>query len=120
MRKIMTGPEWVGVVFMFVGIGMGYYGSVASTLGISRAVGGLGATTSGVQNTESLSQALGNVATNIGAATRLRAISDIGVWTFWLGIAVFVVASRINWNAALRSMTKHASGPGPAPASGAP
>ena len=47
MRKIMSVPEWVGVAIMLIGIGMGYYGSVGCTLGMSRAVGGLGAALAG-------------------------------------------------------------------------
>ncbi|MHC4249316.1 MAG: hypothetical protein ACYS9X_09335 [Planctomycetota bacterium] len=120
MRKVMSWPEWIGVAIMLVGIGMGYYGSVASTLGVSRAVGGLGATVSGVEDTEALGGALANVSTNMGAAMKSRTIADIGAWTFWLGIAVFVVASRLSWNAAFRRMSQHASRTVSDPVSGAP
>lgn len=111
MRKIMSVPEWVGVAIMLIGIGMGYYGSVGCTLGMSRAVGGLGATTQGVKSVDQLGKALDGVSANMSAAIRLRTISDIGVWTFWLGIAVFVVASRISWNAALRTMAERFTPP---------
>lgn len=106
MRKMMSVPEWVAVGVMLAGFALGIYGGVASTLAISRAIAGLGPSMESATTTTDISEKLRNVSSNLGAATGLRAYADIGFWIWLLGIGIFVVASRLNWNRALRALTE--------------